>query len=477
MQSRKDQVQAHMFVMGRLSSGLLRLEPDGLDQPVTRTSRGALGGILVAALVCLVVALFGFVVPGGNTKWQKSGTLVLVEDTGARYLSIDGVLHPVHNLTSARLLAGGNLTVSSVKSKSLREAPRGPAVGVAGAPDSLPAPENLDGQVWTACATWSVQATGIVKPGLSLVIGAPPQGTGVNKESAIAVAGPDGHEYLLWNGSRLRLRSSKDVRQAIGAGAAELPPVSAAFLGVVPAGPDLGVPVTPRAGQAGPTLAGQPTRIGQLFADSRQSHYLLTSEGLVALTPLLFALYRADSRTQAEAYGGQAIAVKQLGPGDVSQHLNPEQLQETGNLPATVPEIVSPASTQALCAEARMTAGGTITSFVVTEPTAPAGSPPEAGSAITPSCLPAQYIQVDPGHGVLAADMLPGGTTGSAYHLVTDSGVKYALASEDAMAALGYAPDQAMTVPGAWLNLLPTGPVLDDRAHSQAVGERRRACI
>ncbi len=94
----------------------------------------------MAALVCLVVALFGFVVPGGNTKWEKSGTLVLVEDTGARYLSVEGVLHPVHNLTSARLLAGGSLTVSSVKSKSLREAPRGPAVGVVGAPDSLPAP-------------------------------------------------------------------------------------------------------------------------------------------------------------------------------------------------------------------------------------------------------------------------------------------------------------------------------------------------
>lgn len=194
----------------------------------------------MAALVCLVVALFGFVVPGGNTKWEKSGTLVLVEDTGARYLSLDGVLHPVHNLTSARLLAGDNLTVSSMKSESLREAPRGPAVGVVGAPDSLPAPENLDGEVWSACATWSNQATGTVEPGLSLVVGSPPQGTAVNQDTAIAVAGPDGHDYLLWNGRRLRLRPSKDVRQAIGAGAAALPPVSAAFLGVVPAGPDLG---------------------------------------------------------------------------------------------------------------------------------------------------------------------------------------------------------------------------------------------
>ncbi|MFD0567150.1 hypothetical protein ACFQ2M_38235 [Kitasatospora saccharophila] len=40
MQSRRDQVQAHLFVMGRVAAGVLRAEPDAPDTPVGRTNRG-----------------------------------------------------------------------------------------------------------------------------------------------------------------------------------------------------------------------------------------------------------------------------------------------------------------------------------------------------------------------------------------------------------------------------------------------------
>lgn len=38
MQSRRDQVQAHLFVMSRLASGMLRAEPDAPDTPTGRTT-------------------------------------------------------------------------------------------------------------------------------------------------------------------------------------------------------------------------------------------------------------------------------------------------------------------------------------------------------------------------------------------------------------------------------------------------------
>lgn len=44
VQSRKDQVQAHLYVMGRLSSGLLRDDPDSPDTPTARTWRGVRWG-------------------------------------------------------------------------------------------------------------------------------------------------------------------------------------------------------------------------------------------------------------------------------------------------------------------------------------------------------------------------------------------------------------------------------------------------
>lgn len=51
MQNRREQIQAHMFVMGRLTSGLLRTDLDAPESPVGRTNRGLAIGIIVALLV------------------------------------------------------------------------------------------------------------------------------------------------------------------------------------------------------------------------------------------------------------------------------------------------------------------------------------------------------------------------------------------------------------------------------------------
>src|SRR6516225_6397072 len=110
MQSRRDQVQAHLFVMSRLASGMLRAEPDTPDTPTGRTTRGAVVGLAVGLVIGLVVAVYGVMKPGGSTGWEKPGALVMVEETGARYLYLGGTLHPVLNQASAKLLAGDRMT-------------------------------------------------------------------------------------------------------------------------------------------------------------------------------------------------------------------------------------------------------------------------------------------------------------------------------------------------------------------------------
>lgn len=118
MQSRRDQVQAHMFVMGRLSSSMQRAEPDAPDTPTARTWRGIMWGLLVAALAAVVTTLYGLISPGGATSWRTDGALVVVKDSGARYLYVGGTLHPVLNEASARLLAGDKLSVQQVAAAS-----------------------------------------------------------------------------------------------------------------------------------------------------------------------------------------------------------------------------------------------------------------------------------------------------------------------------------------------------------------------
>ena len=464
MQSRRDQVQAHMFVMGRLTSGVLRLEPDGLDQPVARTSRGALVGFGVSLLIAVGVALYSFIVPGGNSSWKTAGTLVVVKDTGARYLSIDGVLHPVLNTASAKLIAGTSMKVSNVSAKSVRDAPRGAPVGLTGAPDALPDSTALTTGAWMACSTRSRDDAGTTTAGLALAIGLAPSGRSLGSGEAVAVAGPDGNDYLLWNGERLRMDRSDNVVAAVSAAGTVLPPVTASFLDAVPAGPELAVPAVSGAGSAGPQLGGQATRIGQLFSDNSANHYLLSQQGLVALTPMLYALLDADPRTQAAGYAGGSITVRMLGPGDLTGHLAPSSattaLTHDGALPQSLPKIVTISLGQAVCEQLRPGGSAVSTATVIVDSSAVTGQPPDTEQGVAASCLPADTISVKPGSGALVNATLTGGGTGASYYLVTDDGVKYPLPTSDTLSSLGYGSVTPVTVPATWLNLLPTGPVL-----------------
>jgi type VII secretion protein EccB len=468
VQSRRDQVQAHTFVMGRLTSGVLRLEPDGLDQPVSRTTKGVLVGLLIAGLIGVVITLFGFIVPGGNTGWQKPGALVMQKDSGARFLSMDGVLHPVLNLTSAKLLAGEQMTLVSANAKSLKDAPRGTPIGLVGAPDSLPTVADLSGDPWMACNVRTQDDTGALTSRLALVIGPAPAGRTLGAGEAVPVAGPDGNNYLLWNGQRLKIDKTDNVIQAVGSAGNDLPAVTASFLDVVPAGPDLAVPETVGIGSPGPDLAGRATRLGQLFTDGSGNRYLLTGSGLVALTPTLSALLSADPVTQSKAYDGNDIVPVALGPNDMAGHLAPPaataELTHQGTLPVNVPRGSQVSLQQAVCQQIRPGPRRTTNALMIVDVDDLRAGVPDSQPGVTASCLPAESVAVRPGGGALVNATSAGGGAGAAHFLITDSGVKYPVPDGDSLAALGYGGAEATQLPSTWLNLLPTGPALTPAA-------------
>lgn len=467
-----------MFVMGRLTSGVLRLEPDGLDQPVTRTSRGLLGGIVAAVLIGLVMTLIAFLLPGGNDSWKQTGTLVVVKDSGSRYLSVDGVLHPVLNLTSAKLLAGESMNMRSLSAASIRTAPRGAVVGLVGAPDSLPQAEDVDEQFWTACALPGQSGGGPSSTKISLDLGDVPISRTLGPDAGVVVTGSDGGTYLLWEGSRFRIDPAIDRTLLLGADAAGSSAVDAGFLDLIPSGPDLAVPPTAGAGTDGPVLAGEKSRIGELFADSAGHPYLLTQEGLVPLTATLFEVYQADPRTQTAAYGGRPVVVEEVGPGDISEHLAPPSatvdLTHESHLPSSLPEIVALAPGQAVCAREQSGESRTVIRSSVTE----TKSSSWVGAGIVPSCGSVQYVNVKPGHGALVQATLAGGEAGPSTYLITDTGVKYPIPSADAQSTLGYGSVNPSRMSTAWLNLLSTGPLLDPDAVDTGgeVQKQQREC-
>ncbi|MBV6699322.1 type VII secretion protein EccB [Kitasatospora aureofaciens] len=464
MQSKRDQVQAHLFVMGRLATGMLRGEPDAPDTPTGRTSRGTVTGVIIAVLACLIAAVYGVLVPGGATGWKKPGTLVLVKENGARYLYLDGTLHPLLNEATARLLAGDQLTVDQVSQRSLADTPRGAPLGILGAPDGLPEPDRLTTAPWLACATLRPGPSGARQPQLALTIDPATHGTALTDNQGILVTAPDGTGYLLWHGRRLRLDTPNRARQALGQAAATAQPVTQAFLNALPAGPDLAAPDVDQRGTPGPDLATRPTRIGQLFTGPSGDPYLLTRAGLTPLTTMALELLRNDPRTQQIAYQGAAVTPAGLGAADLAAHSAPPAPAATaGALPTAPPELLTAPQGRDVCADLRPGDPAPTTSVTLLDDTAVQGPAPSAQPGVEAACATAESIAVRPGGGALVRALSTAGA-GTTLYLVTDAGVKYPLASPAVAKQLGYGAVAPAGVPEPLLTLLPTGPSLDPAA-------------
>ncbi|MFH9044441.1 type VII secretion protein EccB [Streptomyces sp. NPDC017966] len=475
MRNKRDQVQAHMFVMSRLTSAMLRAEPDDVESPNGRTNRGALIGVVIAVLVCAGAFVIGLLRPGGNDSWRSPGVFVVDKGTGASYLHLDGRLRPVRNYASARLIAGKDMKTVSVGSSSLRHAPHGAPVGLPGAPDALPDPADLDTGPWRVCATVHT-ARHTTTARTTLAVGAGPAAgidgaRGLSAREGVLVTGPDDMVWLLWQGTRLRLDHRMGALDALGYGAMTSRPVSAAFLDALPQGPDLAPPDIPGRGEAGPRLEGRATRVGQVFRvdvpGSESQYHLLTEDGLTPLTATRTALVLADPRTRTEAYGGSTPQAVRLGAEALTGHqAGPSGTPgDDAELPAAPPKILGTAAGQAVCAETESsgTAARTAVSLL---PVTALGTPaqPPGGDA-APACRPVDAVTVRPGAGALVRAVgAGGGPLGDTTFLVTDTGVKYRLTGAEATGALGYGTGDARRLPAHLLAMLPTGPDLDPAA-------------
>lgn len=140
MQSRRDQVQAYFYVVGRMTSAVTHGRPDVVRPPGRRLSTGLAIGVLIAAVLCAGFGVYGLFQPGGNTSWRTAGALVTEKTSGARFVYLNGTLHPVLNLASARLASGSAAAPTSVSAASLAGTPVGAPIGIPDAPDSPPAP-------------------------------------------------------------------------------------------------------------------------------------------------------------------------------------------------------------------------------------------------------------------------------------------------------------------------------------------------
>lgn len=419
-----------------------------------------MGSVLVAAIVLAGFGIYGLIFPGGRNPSENA--LLIERESGAKFLYLQGKLHPVLNYTSARLILGqAKPPVRTMAARSLRDVPRGQPVGIPGAPDTLPDRKALLGLPWSVCSARK-SATSI-DMATHVFVGRVPDGGTALADRGLLVDGGEAGVFLVWQEHRLRVRDNTAITALEWAGV-EPVGVGEAFLNAVPPGPDLAPVAVPGAG--GPAqrqIAGAPAIVGQLFRAGSQ-HYVLLPDGLSPIGEVMTRLILA----------GGTVTATDISARDAGDALTEAKYEPPG-FPATIPALYSDARPGMACAAYRGAGERAEPQINVEVHAQPAGTFADAG----------QTPPVPQGSdGVVTADrvILPGGRAalvnalqeagGISLYLVVDQGIKYPVPRAQAdkvRSSLGYEGVQPIPVPASILALVPTAAALDPEAATRFV--------
>ncbi|KUI22518.1 type VII secretion protein EccB [Mycobacterium sp. GA-1285] len=463
----RHQVTGWRFIMRRIASGVALHDTRMLVDPLRTQTRSVLVGALVLITVMAGCFVFSLIRPGG-----VAGNDAILADrtTSALYVRLGEQLHPVLNLTSARLIAGRPDNPSQVKTSEIDQFPRGNLIGIPGAPERMVQNTTRDAE-WTVCDGVSGPAAGVTMIAGPLIDGGE-RAAQLPGDKAILVSNPSGPNagtWLLWNGRRSAIdMNDRAVTSALGLGTsgAEARPIAPGLFNAVPEAPALFPPVIPGAGEPPRYPLPAPAPVGAVvtaFAtDNTLRHYAVLSEGLQPISPVIAAIMR-----NANSYG--LDQPPRLGVDDIAR-LPVADIIDTESYPAEPVSLVDAVDAPLTCAQWKRPADATSATLHlrsgVTLPVSDRLRPVQlvgAGSGTT-----ANNVVLSPGRGYLVQTVGQDGggastsPVGGASFWVSDVGVRYGLdtdGDENAISALGLTPP-ALPIPWSMLSQFAPGPTL-----------------
>ena len=451
MTSRSDQLHSHQFSQQRAVAALAMRDPDPATPPQRRVTGALFASVMVALLAVAGAGVYGLVRPGTSGAWRDGGATIIERETGARYVFLDGTLHPVLNLTSAMLILGTSETVQ-VARQDLVDVPRGTPVGITGAPDPLPGRDQLVSGPWTLCS----RSAGSGTPESVLRVGWAPDQAPLSDDGVLA-ADPTGGLHLLWHGRRFALRDPDVVLAAFAWAAASATTVDAALLNAIPAGPDLAPPAAPRS-QAASALPG--VRVGEVFLVGNPGGVPLHG---VALLDGVSTVTAVQARLLLAAGANPDGRMREVGPADYAAARQLESLIPTGDdaPPASTPEQSRPTQLGGVCATHTMDSWPPALTVTAALPVAVGEVATAAGDG---PGLRADHVAVPPGRGVVVEALAGAGAPTGALAVVSDLGIRFAIPSAEVLAMLGYGDVTPVRLPAALVALVPAGRALDPAA-------------
>ncbi|SCG64904.1 type VII secretion protein EccB [Micromonospora humi] len=452
MASRQDQLHSYQFTVQRAVAALVMRETDPAQSPFRRLAGAGLASVLVAAIALGGVALYGLFT-GGGTSWRDTRAVIVEKESGARFVYRDEKLHPVLNYASALLIIGADRPKTVlVSGRAIEGVPRGLPLGIADAPDSLPAANRLVRDGWTLCSSVTGEA-GRPEARSALLIGRDVPGGRALGDQGLLVRHPDGGLHLLWHDRRYLLRDTDRVLAALAATRERAVPVAAALLNTVPAGADL---VPPPVGDLGaPSERVEGAAVGDVYlvrnSGGGRQYAVAGRGGLAGITELQAALLLARTgQGEPEPITlGRFAALPKL----------PDLVPSGPTAPPAVPPRLATGEGGALCVRAGDDAGVREIRLGATAPDLTAATRTAGGRGGL-----ADQVVVEPGRGALVEAAAAPGATGGAVCVVTDLGRRYALAGADVAGMLGYAGVRPVRLPASLVDLLPAGSPLDPEA-------------
>jgi type VII secretion protein EccB len=521
MASRRNELNAYTFSRRRTVAAFLQPSSGGDEEDAPRALRAVVPGVVAAALAVAGFGAYGMIRPSAPLNWQKANAVIVGKQSTTRYVVLGGMLHPVLNIASARLLLGVGSTVVTVDDSVLDsgQVPHGPLVGIPYAPDSLPtAKDAATAKVWAYCDRPAVEGQGGTDQKL-FVLGGPDasavSGAGaLDAHHALYVRGPDGTDYLVDSTGTTHVLAAEGrgtARQkqrlllataAFGATVGEPQAVGAAWLSTLRAGDPISFPKADMPGWGGPAstvIDGAPTTVGETFQvradDGQVLHYVVLQDGIHRVSDFTDQLLVAMSGRDGSTVLATAVPGANTSPPfEGGKDWPLDSVTQTNS--------------------ATSGNGTTVACAVYTGRTAASGAPVLglwAGQAYpVNSTSGTAGVYVTPGTGLLYRQVTGTSTDTGSVDLLTDTGLRYPVQmngdsslgpapspsaaadggpdgsggpggsggsggsgdqqTDDAQDRLGYSGVTPSPVPLSWSSLLSSGPDLNTAAASQPQG-------
>ncbi|WP_037607531.1 type VII secretion protein EccB [Streptacidiphilus rugosus] len=510
MASRRNELSAYTFARKRTVAAFLQPSGGGNVEDAPRALRAVVPSLVLGAVAVAAFGAYGMLRPSAPHGWQTANAVIVDKQTTTRYVMLDGVLHPVLNMSSARLLLSGNSGVQYIDDSVLNspQVQHGPTIGIPYAPDSLPTAADAGvAKTWAACERSDATATDGVAQKLFVLGGA--QAALVHSHGrltsgqALYVQTADGVGYLVDASgvSHELVASAKDARKlavaAFGASAGRPQQVTSAWLKTLVPGDPISLPRADiqEFGKPyhGPDVGAGDRRVGDLLKVTDTSggvlHYVLLQDGPHKISDFALGLVGAMHLSTAEIPVSQ---YKLLNSNLVTPFESgkdwPQAAVSQANLDVSAGAMASCAVYDGVMNQNGPKLGVWLgADFPVNQNSGTAG------------------VYVTPGTGLLLQAVNGGAGGGGKVYLLTDTGLRYPVQmnsdgngapasggsngsadaagaagsagaagangqSDTAAARLGYGRTGPNPVPLGWADLVPSGPALTKDAAEQQQG-------